>query len=215
MFLATCDSAVHGYQGWELIISGTLQSRSLPSCLPRSFCSLWFSSSCLSVWSWLSQFVSLILLWWELGCFLLVWLNDGVSPWHAGCFLSYPSTFSFLNYGSPLKACPAWLPRRQLCMEGAMLCPFKLMTNWFTPVWFLGSSLLFHHHCLRKLYFLCVCVCVLIYILLKTTGAVKCKPCRDSAKVSSSCHSLFWIKCIHVVSIFTAGFGKLGFLKQC
>lgn len=55
-----CDSAVQNYQGWELI-SSTLRSRSLPSHLPRRFCSLWFSSSCLSVWSWLSRSTSLTL----------------------------------------------------------------------------------------------------------------------------------------------------------
>lgn len=51
----------------------------------RRFCSLWFSSSCLSVWSWLSWSVPLIWFWWELGCFLLIWANHDISPWHAGC----------------------------------------------------------------------------------------------------------------------------------
>lgn len=154
-------------------------------------------------------------LWWESGCFLLVWPNDDISPWHAGCFLSHPCTVCFLNYVSSLKACSAWLPGRQLCMEGVMLCPLELMTDWFTPVWLLGSSLLSRDHWLRKLSFLCVCFTFNLY-LFKTTGVVKCKPCRDPAKVSNLCHLLFWIKWIQIVSLLGhcyCWFWKAGFLK--
>lgn len=91
------------------------------------------------------------------------------------------------------------------------------MTSWFTPVWFLGSSLLSCDHWLRKLYFLCVHFTFnLWFFFFKTTIVVKYKPCIDSAKVSYLRHLFSWTKWIHVVSLLEPHyflFWKAGFLK--